>query len=44
MHDRLLEATDPNAPENIARWSFSDQCYKNEPTVEQTAFHYKYDG
>ncbi|KAL9656610.1 hypothetical protein ABK040_002883 [Willaertia magna] len=42
--DRILEATNPNAPENIVRFNFEERTFKFEHTVEQTAFHFKEDG
>lgn len=43
-YDRILEAINPNAPDNIARFSYAEETYKNEATVEQTAFHFSDDG
>ena len=42
--DRIIEATNPNAPENIVRFSNEDRVYKFTPSVEQAAFHYVDDG
>lgn len=43
-YDRILEAINPNAPDNIARFSYAEETYKNEATVEQTAMHFAEDG
>lgn len=42
--DRILEATNPNAPENIVRFNHEDRTFKFEHTVEQAAFHFADDG
>jgi dynein intermediate chain 1 len=42
--DRILEATNPNAPHNLVRFSYSEQCYKFEHSVDHTAFHLVEDG
>ncbi|KAG2379503.1 hypothetical protein C9374_006620 [Naegleria lovaniensis] len=42
--DRILEGTNPNAPENIVRFNHEDRTFKFEHTVEQAAFHFADDG
>ena len=40
----FLKAKNPNAPHTIARFSFKEHVYKNEPTVDQTFFLVSIDG
>ena len=40
----ILTANNPNAPKNIARYSYKERAYKFDPTVEQVAFHFAMDG
>ncbi|KAL0488972.1 dynein intermediate chain [Acrasis kona] len=42
--ERILESKNPNAPENIVRFSYNEMTYKHDHTVEQTCFHYSDDG
>lgn len=39
-----MKGINPNAPENIVRYSYEARAYKFEATVEQTAFHFAADG
>lgn len=41
---RILTANNPNAPENIIRYSFNDRCFKHVPHIEQMAVHFVIDG
>lgn len=36
---RILRSEDPNAPENIAQFSFTELTYKHMPTISQMAVH-----
>lgn len=40
----ILTANNPNAPRNIARFSYKERAYKFDPAVEQVAFHFSADG
>jgi dynein intermediate chain 1 len=44
--ERILEAKNPNAPDNIVRFNYNkdEMTYKHDHTVEQTCFHYSDDG
>lgn len=42
--DRVIEATNPNAPHNVVQFSFAEDTFKQLPSVEQTEMHYKDDG
>ena len=41
---RIWRADDPNVPDNIARYSHKERCYKHEATVDQMAMHYVREG
>lgn len=41
---RILKANNPNAPQNIVRYSHKDHTYKLIPHVEQLAIHFQIDG
>jgi dynein intermediate chain 1 len=41
---RILKANNPNAPQNIVRFSHKDKQYKLTPHVEQLAIHFQMDG
>ena len=41
---RILKANNPNAPQNIVRFSHKDHTYKLIPHVEQLAIHFQIDG
>mmetsp|Transcript_10789 Transcript_10789/g.40337 ORF Transcript_10789/g.40337 Transcript_10789/m.40337 type:complete len:681 (-) Transcript_10789:75-2117(-) len=41
---RILKSINPNAPQNLVRYSYEARTYKFEATVEQTAFHFVEDG
>lgn len=41
---RILTANNPNAPQNIVRFSFKDKTYKPTSNVEQIAIHFALDG
>jgi dynein intermediate chain 1, axonemal len=41
---RILKANNPNAPQNIVRFSYKDNAYKLIPHVEQLAIHFQMDG
>ena len=38
-HTRILRASDPNAPENIALFSFTELTFKHEPSISQLTVH-----
>lgn len=42
--DRIIEASNPNAPDNIVEWNFAEETFKQLPSVEQTEIHYSDDG
>ena len=39
-----VTANNPNAPRNIARFSYKERMYKFEPMVDQLVMHYASDG
>ena len=39
-----MKANNPNAPQNIVRFSHKDRAYKLTPHVEQVAIHFQMDG
>ena len=41
---RILTANNPHAPDNIVRFSFKEQCYKQIPSVNQLAVHFTLEG
>ncbi len=41
---RILKANNPNAPQNIVRYSHKELAYKLAPHVEQLAIHFQIDG
>lgn len=41
---RILKANNPNAPQNIVRYSHKELAYKLTPHVEQLAIHFQIDG
>jgi len=41
---RILKANNPNAPQNIVRYSHKELSYKLAPHVEQLAIHFQIDG
>eukprot|EP00899_Mesostigma_viride_P011545 jgi/Mesvir1/20391/Mv12295-RA.1 len=41
---KMLTANNPNAPTNIARYSYKEKTFKFEPMVDQTEFHFISDG
>lgn len=41
---RILTANNPHAPDNIVRFSFKEQTYKQVPTVNQLAVHFTLEG
>lgn len=41
---RILKANNPNAPQNIVRFSHKEKAYKLAPHVEQLAIHFQLDG
>ena len=41
---RILSAKDPGAPHNITRYSFQQQCFKLDASVEQMAMHFEMEG
>jgi dynein intermediate chain 1 len=41
---RILKANNPNAPQNIVRFSHKERQYKLTPHVEQLAIHFQMDG
>lgn len=41
---RILKANNPNAPQNIVRFSHKEHTYKLIPHVEQLAIHFQIDG
>jgi dynein intermediate chain 1 len=41
---RILKANNPNAPQNIVRFSYKEKMYKLAPHVEQLAVHFQMDG
>eukprot|EP00163_Fabomonas_tropica_P028063 TRINITY_DN5620_c0_g1_i2.p1 TRINITY_DN5620_c0_g1~~TRINITY_DN5620_c0_g1_i2.p1 ORF type:complete len:700 (-),score=180.55 TRINITY_DN5620_c0_g1_i2:218-2317(-) len=40
----ILTANNPNAPKNIARYSYKERAYKFDPSVDQVAEHFAMDG
>jgi dynein intermediate chain 1 len=41
---RILNANNPHAPQNIARYSNKERLFKASPNMEHTVFHFDYDG
>ncbi|XP_014664871.1 PREDICTED: dynein intermediate chain 2, ciliary-like [Priapulus caudatus] len=41
---RILTANNPNAPENVIRYSFNERCFKQVTYIEQMAVHFAADG
>jgi len=41
---KQLTANNPNAPKNVARFSYKERMYKFEPMVDQLVVHYASDG
>eukprot|EP00043_Microstomoeca_roanoka_P015428 m.154665 g.154665 ORF g.154665 m.154665 type:complete len:739 (+) comp16258_c5_seq1:32-2248(+) len=41
---RILRADNPNAPDNIVRFSYKDGAYKQMASVDQCAFHFTLNG
>ena len=39
-----MKANNPNAPQNIVRYSHKELAYKLAPHVEQLAIHFQIDG
>ena len=43
-HTRVLSAKDPNAPDNVSRFSFKDRQFKLDAAVEQMFTHFEMEG
>lgn len=43
-YTRILNANNPNAPQNIARFSNKEKIYKSSPNVDHLIVHYEYEG
>uniref|UniRef100_A0A8C1FF86 Dynein, axonemal, intermediate chain 1, paralog 2 n=1 Tax=Cyprinus carpio carpio TaxID=630221 RepID=A0A8C1FF86_CYPCA len=41
---RVLKASNPNAPQNVVRYSFKEGCYKPIVFVDQMAIHFELEG
>ncbi|NP_001074027.1 dynein, axonemal, intermediate chain 1, paralog 2 [Danio rerio] len=41
---RVLTANNPNAPQNVVRYSFKEGCYKTIVFVDQMAIHFELEG
>jgi dynein intermediate chain 1 len=41
---RILRADNPQAPDNIARFSHKEKAFKLDPTVDQLSMHFSQDG
>lgn len=41
---RILTANNPNAPQNIVRFSFKEGAFKQTTSVDQIVMHFSYDG
>ncbi|KAJ3358980.1 cytoplasmic dynein with WD40 domain [Allomyces javanicus] len=41
---RILNANNPHAPQNIARWNNKEQMYKATPNMEHMVTHFEFEG
>lgn len=41
---RIINANNPHAAQNIARYSFKDRAFKAMPNIDHLIVHFEYDG
>ncbi|KAJ3078766.1 cytoplasmic dynein with WD40 domain, partial [Quaeritorhiza haematococci] len=41
---RILNANNPHAPQNIARYNFKERAFKSTPNVDHLVVHFEFDG
>lgn len=41
---RILNANNPHAPQNIARYNNKERVFKSSPNMEHIVFHFEFDG
>lgn len=41
---RILNANNPHAPQNIARFNLKEKVYKASPNVDHLVVHFEFDG